>query len=78
MKKVFTREELSRYNGRDGAPAYVACNGKVYDVTGSFHWKGGKHHVLHDAGQDLTGSIGRAPHTAEILEKFPVVGMLRD
>jgi predicted heme/steroid binding protein len=59
------------------APAHVTYAGKVYDVTGSFHWKGGKHHVLHDAGQDLTESIGRAPHTAELLEKFPVVGVLR-
>jgi predicted heme/steroid binding protein len=76
--RVFSREELSRYNGRNGAPAYVAYDGKVYDVTESFHWKGGRHHVLHDAGQDLTESMGRAPHPAELLKKFPVVGILRD
>jgi len=29
--REFTLEELSKYDGRDGNPAYVTCNGKVCD-----------------------------------------------
>ena len=76
--KIFTKEELARYNGENGAPAYVAYKGKVYDVSSSFHWSGGKHHVLHNAGEDLTDSLEKAPHSTELLEKFPVVGKLED
>jgi predicted heme/steroid binding protein len=32
--RVFTREELKRYDGRQGI-VYVAYNGKVYDVVGT-------------------------------------------
>ena len=35
----FTTDELKQYDGRDGT-AYVACEGKVYDVFGSLLWKG--------------------------------------
>ena len=76
--KSFTKEELARYNGKNGAPAYVAYKGKVYDVSSSFHWSDGKHHVLHNAGEDLTDSLEKAPHGAELLEKFPVIGLLHE
>jgi predicted heme/steroid binding protein len=77
-QQEFTSEELSRYNGRDGAPAYIAYEGKVYDVSGSFLWKGGKHMVVHYAGTDLTSQISSAPHDADELDNFPVVGILVD
>ncbi len=54
--------------------AYVACYGKVFDVTGSFLWRGGNHQVLHDAGQDLTESLRMAPHGLEMLDRFEIVG----
>ena len=76
--RKFTREELARYQGRNGAPAYVAYKGKVYDVSNSFLWKGGSHQVLHRAGCDLTDALGQAPHGPELLEKFPVVGRLSE
>jgi predicted heme/steroid binding protein len=75
--KSFTREELSRCDGRDGRRAYVAYGGKVYDVTDSFLWKGGRHQVLHAAGEDLTGEIAAAPHGPDLLERVPVIGVLR-
>ena len=75
--KELTEEELSRYDGKNGAPAYIAFKGKVYDVTGSFLWKDGNHQVLHDAGKDLSATMGQAPHGEDILERFPVVGTLR-
>ena len=74
--KRFSREELAHYDGKNGVPAYVAYKGKVYDVSISFHWRNGEHQVLHNAGEDLTDSLERAPHGAELLEKFPKVGIL--
>ncbi len=73
--RVFTREELKRYDGSNGI-AYVACAGKVYDVSNSFHWQRGIHQVTHYAGCDLTDALKQAPHGADMLEKFPVVGEL--
>ena len=72
----FTREALAQYNGKDGAPAYSAYRGKVYDVTNSFLWQGGRHLVLHAAGQDLTGSLDQAPHGEDLLDRVPMVGVL--
>lgn len=76
--RTFTREELSHYTGKNGTPAYIACNGKVYDVSSSFLWRDGKHQVIHNAGVDLTDSLEEAPHGADILERFPVVGTLQE
>jgi len=76
--RVFTREELRKYTGRDGAPVYFACNGKVYDASASWHWRRGKHQVLHEAGRDLTDSLPHAPHGEDLLGRLPVVGILVD
>jgi len=73
---TFSRTELSRYNGKNGAPAYIAYKGKVYDASSSFHWRNGRHQVLHSAGQDLTDSLERAPHGVDLLERLPVIGVL--
>ncbi len=76
--KVFTVKDLAQYNGKNGKPAYVAYKGKVYDVTKSFLWKDGRHQVLHNAGTDLTTAIEQAPHSGDMLAKFPVVGILQE
>jgi predicted heme/steroid binding protein len=75
--RVFTREELARYNGRDGAAAYIAYGGKVYDVTHSFLWQRGRHQVLHQAGEDLTDSLSQAPHGEDLLNRVPIIGTLK-
>jgi predicted heme/steroid binding protein len=75
--KEFTEEELAQYNGRNGRPAYAAYKGKVYDLSNSFLWKDGRHEVLHDAGTDLTAAMRQAPHGDELLERFPVAGIMR-
>jgi len=75
-ERRFTREELSRCDGREGRPAYVAYEGKVYDVSGSFLWRGGRHQASHLAGRNLTDAIAEAPHDADLLDKFPVVGAM--
>ncbi len=75
-ERRFTRAELSQYHGRDGAPAFIAYQGQVYDVSRSFLWQQGKHQALHTAVADLTSSLGPAPHGADLLKRFPVVGTL--
>ena len=73
--RTFTKQELAKYDGSSGI-AYVACDGKVYDVSQSFLWQRGRHQVVHRAGCDLTEALKEAPHSAELLERFPVVGRL--
>jgi len=76
--REFTEAELLQNNGSNGAPTYVAYERKVYDVSGSFLWRGGRHQVLHPAGQDLTEVLTDAPHRPDLLERFPVVGTLNE
>jgi predicted heme/steroid binding protein len=76
--KRFSKEELARYDGKNGAPAYIVYKGKVYDTSNSFQWKNGRHQVLHNAGQDLTDSLEQAPHGVEMLKRLPVIGILRE
>jgi predicted heme/steroid binding protein len=73
-----TQEQLSRFDGREGRPAYIAYKGKVYDVTESFLWMGGRHQALHQAGQDLTAVLDTAPHGEYLLERVPIIGRLID
>ena len=75
-EKKFTIEELKEYNGKEGEPAYIACNGKVYDVTESFLWIDGYHQGQHEAGEDLTEEIAIAPHGEEALERVKMIGVL--
>jgi predicted heme/steroid binding protein len=70
------KDELASFNGIDGKKAYIACKGRVYDVSMSWHWKGGKHQVLHKAGEDLTEALDHSPHGEDLLERVPLVGLL--
>ncbi|MEM2955822.1 MAG: cytochrome b5 domain-containing protein [Nitrososphaerales archaeon] len=76
--KVFTKEELEQYNGKEGKPAYIVYKGKVYDVSKSYLWEGGEHQFEHFAGKDLTIEIEDAPHGVDVLERFPIVGELKE
>lgn len=73
---VFTPEELSKYNGKEGNPAYVAYEGKVYDVTNISAWKNGIHQGRFEAGKDYTDILNNdAPHSSSNLtDKAPIVG----
>jgi predicted heme/steroid binding protein len=75
-EKKFTLQELAKFDGRDGKPAYVALNGKVYDVSESAFWLGGDHLGAHQAGKDLTEDIDLAPHGPENLNRVKLVGAL--
>ncbi len=74
--KVFDAAELAKYDGQNGNPAYVAVDGKVYDVTNVPQWRGGSHAGGSvKAGLDQTEALGRSPHGAKNLEGLPVVGL---
>lgn len=65
-ERVFTERELQHFDGSRGQPVYIAYDGIVYDVTASPLWRGGLHKDLHYAGNDLTRTLRKAPHTAEV------------
>lgn len=72
-----TAEELAKFDGQNGNPAYVAVEGIIYDVTNAPEWKGGKHKDGITAGKDLTEEIkNSAPHGVKVLENLPVIGRL--
>jgi predicted heme/steroid binding protein len=74
--KVFDAAELAKYDGQNGNPAYVAVDGKVYDVSNVAAWKGGVHAGgTVKAGLDQTEALARSPHGAKNLEGLPIVGI---
>ena len=75
--RIFTEEELRKYDGSNDS-IYIAYNGKVYDVSTSYHWRGGIHHARHHAGRNLTDALELAPHGIDLLQKFPIVGNLAE
>ena len=77
MNLELDKTKLAEQDGKDGKPAYVSFNGKIYDVTESKMWKKGLHMNRHQAGQDLTDAIGAAPHGDEVLNRFKEVGTLK-
>ena len=72
---MFTLQTLASYNGRNGAPAYIAVQGTVYDVTNVSGWSGGSHHGI-SAGQDLSVAFSSSPHSYSILSMAKIVGSL--
>jgi predicted heme/steroid binding protein len=71
--KVFDKEELEKFDGIDGRPAYVAYLGKVYDLTGIPESEHGDHYG-HPFGMDLTVEMDDAPHADNLVLVMPVVG----
>jgi len=76
MKEI-SSEELLSCNGMDGNPAYIAFQGKIYDISKSPLWPKGTHMKRHSAGKDLSTEISAAPHGTEVLERYPQVGILK-
>lgn len=73
-----TKEELALFDGQQGRKAYVAVNGKVFDVTASPYWQEGNHQNAHRAGTDLSADLLSAPHVRSVIERFPVVAALTE
>jgi predicted heme/steroid binding protein len=70
--RIFTISDLSKYDGQNGNPAYVAVDGIVYDLSSVF--KNGVH-FGHTAGQDLTNDFF-IKHVKSQITKYPAVGLL--
>lgn len=75
MKEI-DLDQLSESNGKEGQPALIAHQERIYDVSSSKLWKGGRHMGRHHAGTDLTTDLKAAPHGPEMLERFEQVGRL--
>ncbi|WP_243438465.1 DUF2231 domain-containing protein [Fundidesulfovibrio soli] len=75
-ENVISQETLAKCNGEGGNPIYVAHEGRVYDVSASRLWKGGKHMNRHLAGGDLSLEFASAPHNVDVLKRFPQVGII--
>lgn len=72
----FTLEELAKFDGKEGRPAYVAVHDFIYDVTAyiSTVWAGGMHFDIM-AGTDASEEFD-ACHNHLVLEKLRIVGKL--
>jgi hypothetical protein len=42
--KIFNKDELAKYDGKEGRPAYVAYLGKVYDFSDTHEAEHGDHY----------------------------------
>jgi predicted heme/steroid binding protein len=69
IDRTFTERELQQYDGRRGKPVYIAYDGIVYDVSAAALWRTGQHQDLHFSGVDLTRSLRKAPHGAEVFSR---------
>jgi len=74
-ERNFTLQELAKFNGKDGNPAYVAVNGIIYDVTNNAAWAAASHFGL-VAGKDLTSEFASCHAGQSILNELKVVGKL--
>jgi predicted heme/steroid binding protein len=69
LERTFTERELQKYDGTRGQRIYIAYDGIVYDVTEAALWRTGQHQDLHFSGVDLTRSLRKAPHGAEVFSR---------
>ncbi len=75
--RIISDQELAKYDGSDGKPAYVAVNNEVYDMTNVPVWAGGTHFGLL-AGKNLTHDFSICHNGMEdILNNLPKVGVLQ-
>lgn len=68
-ERIFTLQQLRRFDGEDGGPMLIAYRGVVYDVSDCPLWQGGLHESLHFPAQDLTGEMAEAPHGSEVFTR---------
>ena len=73
-----TAADLALFNGTGKQKAFVAVDGKIFDVTDRNLWSKGSHPGGHKAGFDLTAAFAGAPHGKEVFDRIPSVGSLVD
>lgn len=72
------RENLDRYNGEEGMPAYIAVNGIVYDISDSVEWKNGRFLGV-KAGVDLSNQLSEeSGEVLKVLARFKVIGVVKE
>ena len=71
---VFDTATLAAFDGKEGKPAFIVYQDKVYELSQSKLWPEGLHVKRHLAGADLTEELSKAPHGEEKLNKFKVLG----
>lgn len=76
IQRIFTLQELVKFNGKNGNPAYIAVDGVVYDVTFEATWAAGKHFGL-EAGNDLSNEFKKCHEDQAILSKLKKIGVLQ-
>ena len=76
-KQDYTLEQLKKYNGKNGNPAYVAIDGTIYDVTNAKNWSNGEHKNGIAAGKDLSKEIDGAPHGRDVLSGLTIIGKVK-
>ncbi len=77
-EKLFTMEEIARFDGQDGQPAYIVVDGVVYDVSNVAQWSSGSHFGF-EAGKDVSEALGSAaPHGPAQLGSAEIVGKLAE
>jgi predicted heme/steroid binding protein len=72
VEKIFSIDELAKFDGKNGNSPYVAVDGLIYDMTGVF--QAGKHYS-HFAGKELTNAFYKV-HVKSEITKYPIVGKL--
>lgn len=76
--KQLTLEDLLKYNGQNGMPAYVEVEGNIYDVTDNPYWKNGKHFGV-SSGEAVTNTFYAChARNPEVLKKLKIVGVLTE
>lgn len=71
-----TLTQLSQFDGQNGALAYLAYQGDIYDVTNASGFNQGVHQGMHLAGKDVTDILPTAPHGISILNQLTIIGEL--
>jgi arsenite oxidase small subunit len=72
--RTFDSKDLQQFDGHEGRPLYVVFKGKVYDLSESRLWLGGKHMGMHTRDENLGETIKGAPHGEDTIARFPMLG----
>jgi arsenite oxidase small subunit len=75
--RYLAKDELKKFDGKEGRPLYLAFKNKIYDVSASRLWVNGQHMQIHQFNEDIETTIKAAPHSEEVLTRFPIIGELK-